>query len=99
MGSACQAVDGKTPQFNPIFPATCPYVTAVGGTSAVSPEVAWNASSGGFSSVFPQAWFQEGAVKPYLANLSSETKEYYGKYADFKGRGFPDISAHSLYPE
>lgn len=32
-----------------IFPATCPYVTAVGGTPDVMPETAWNASSGGFS--------------------------------------------------
>ncbi|KAJ6155508.1 hypothetical protein N7470_006074 [Penicillium chermesinum] len=88
----------RPPQFNPIFPATCPYVTAVGGTSAVSPEVAWNASSGGFSSIFPRAWFQEGAIPAYLAGISTETKEYYGKYTDFGGRGFPDVSAHSLYP-
>ncbi|KAJ5536427.1 hypothetical protein N7513_009613 [Penicillium frequentans] len=98
VGSACQAVDGTTPQFNPIFPATCPYVTAVGGTSAVSPEVAWNASSGGFSNFFERAWYQESAVKTYLTHVTKETKEYYSKYADFEGRGFPDVSAHSLYP-
>ncbi|KAJ5541321.1 hypothetical protein N7494_006397 [Penicillium frequentans] len=44
-----EATDLVTPQFNSIFPATCPYVTAVGGTSDVMPETAWNASSGGFS--------------------------------------------------
>ncbi|KAJ5672829.1 hypothetical protein N7507_001956 [Penicillium longicatenatum] len=98
VGSACQAVDGTTPQFNPIFPATCPYVTAVGGTSAVSPEVAWNASSGGFSNFFERAWYQESAVEKYLTHVTKETKEYYSKYADFEGRGFPDVSAHSLYP-
>lgn len=99
VGSACQSVDGKTPQFNPIFPATCPYVTAVGGTSGVSPEYAWNASSGGFSSVFDRAWFQESAVKSYLKLVDKDTKEYYSQYTDFEGRGFPDVSAHSLYPE
>jgi tripeptidyl-peptidase-1 len=99
VGSACQATDGVTPQFNPIFPATCPYVTAVGGTSDVSPEVAWNASSGGFSNYFSRAWYQNSAVEKYLTNITHETKEYYSKYADFKGRGFPDVSAHSLYPE
>ncbi|KAJ5377270.1 uncharacterized protein N7496_004679 [Penicillium cataractarum] len=99
VGSACQATDGVTPQFNPIFPATCPYVTAVGGTSDVSPEVAWNASSGGFSNYFSRAWFQDSAIEEYLKKVSEETKEYYGKYADFEGRGFPDVSAHSLYPD
>ncbi|KAJ5678346.1 uncharacterized protein N7477_003979 [Penicillium maclennaniae] len=98
VGSACQASDGVTPQFNPIFPATCPYVTAVGGTSAVSPEVAWNASSGGFSYYWPRPLYQESAVQKYLTHVSAETKEYYGKYTDFEGRGFPDVSAHSLYP-
>lgn len=88
-----------TPQFNPIFPATCPFVTAVGGTAAVSPEVAWNASSGGFSYYFPRAWYQESAIEKYLGHVSAETKEYYSQYADFEGRGFPDVSAHSLYPE
>ncbi|KAJ5758114.1 uncharacterized protein N7511_006808 [Penicillium nucicola] len=100
VGSACQAIDGVTPQFNPIFPATCPYVTAVGGTSDVSPEVAWNASSGGFSNYFSRAWYQDSAVKTYLKkHVTKETKEYYSKYADFEGRGFPDVSAHSLYPD
>ncbi|KAJ5153406.1 uncharacterized protein N7482_009884 [Penicillium canariense] len=98
VGSACQASDGVTPQFNPIFPATCPYVTAVGGTSAVTPEVAWNASSGGFSNYFSRAWYQDFAIEAYLNKVSPETKEYYSQYADFEGRGFPDVSAHSLYP-
>jgi tripeptidyl-peptidase-1 len=65
----------------------------------VSPEVAWNASSGGFSNYFSRAWYQNSAVEKYLTNVTQETKEYYSKYADFKGRGFPDVSAHSLYPE
>ncbi|KAJ5624063.1 hypothetical protein N7510_000372 [Penicillium lagena] len=99
VGSACQAQDGITPQFNPIFPATCPYVTAVGGTSDVAPEVAWNASSGGFSSYFEQAWYQKNSVNTYLSNLDSKVKKYYSNFANFKGRGFPDVSSHSLYPD
>ncbi|CAG7984991.1 unnamed protein product [Penicillium olsonii] len=67
VGSACQASDGVTPQFNPIFPATCPYVTAVGGTSDVSPEVAWNASSGGFSNYFVQPQYQQSALIPRVS--------------------------------
>ncbi|CAG8181710.1 unnamed protein product [Penicillium salamii] len=99
VGSACQASDGVTPQFNPIFPATCPYVTAIGGTSGVAPEFAWNASSGGFSNYFAQAWYQESAVKQYFTQVTSETKDYYSNFADFEGRGYPDVSAHSLYPD
>ncbi|OJJ51792.1 hypothetical protein ASPZODRAFT_56189 [Penicilliopsis zonata CBS 506.65] len=100
VGSACQASDGVTPQFNPIFPATCPYVTAVGGTQAFSPEVGWTDSSGGFSYYFPRAWYQASAVDHYLDTyVSAATKEYYGQYTDFSGRGFPDVAAHSFTPD
>ncbi|KAJ5908459.1 hypothetical protein N7495_001141 [Penicillium taxi] len=99
VGSACQAVDGITPQFNPTFPATCPYITAVGGTSGVSPEYAWDASSGGFSNFFSRPSYQDSAVENYLTNVSAETQEYYGQYTNFSGRGFPDVSAHSLTPD
>ena len=102
-GAVCRSNrDGKKPQFTPQFPGTCPYVTAVGGTQFVNPEAAWNASSGGFSFYFPTAWYQKEAVQTYLSKyISPATKEYYSSngYVDFSGRGFPDISAHSLYPE
>lgn len=47
VGISCQTNDGKnTTRFNPIFPATCPYVTSVGGTTGVDPEKATYFSSG-----------------------------------------------------
>ncbi|RAK98507.1 S53 family peptidase [Aspergillus ibericus CBS 121593] len=100
IGSGCRAGDGTNrPQFNPIFPATCPYVTAVGGTMSYAPEIAWEASSGGFSNYFEQAWFQREAVQNYLAHhITKETKHYYSHFANFSGRGFPDVSAHSYEP-
>ncbi|PWY88185.1 subtilisin-like protein [Aspergillus heteromorphus CBS 117.55] len=100
IGSACRAGDGTNrPQFQPIFPATCPYVTAVGGTQSYAPEIAWTGSSGGFSNYFERAWFQREAVSNYLANhISDSTKEYYSHYANFSGRGFPDVAAHSYTP-
>jgi tripeptidyl-peptidase-1 len=102
-GAVCRSNRaGHKVQFTPIFPATCPYITSVGGTQFLDPENAWNASSGGFSFYFPTAWYQEDAVKTYLSQyISAETKEYYSSngYVDFKGRGFPDVAAHSLYPE
>nr|POE47836.1 tripeptidyl-peptidase sed4 [Quercus suber] len=57
---------------------------------------------GGFSNYFPTAWYQKKAVGTYLNNhISAATKQYYSSnhYTNFAGRGFPDISAHSLYPE
>jgi tripeptidyl-peptidase-1 len=71
----------------------------VGGTQAYAPEVAWSASSGGFSNYFDQAWYQKEAVANYLDNnVDEDVKTYFSQYANFKGRGFPDISAHSLSP-
>ncbi|KAK4503310.1 hypothetical protein PRZ48_006738 [Zasmidium cellare] len=89
------------PEFTPQFPTTCPYVTAVGGTQAYNPEVAWNASGSGFSRYFPTAFYQKDAVNKYLSTyINPEAKAYYeaGNFTDFKGRGVPDVAAHSLYP-
>ena len=47
-GDYCLSNDGtNTVRFNPIFPASCPYVTSVGGTRYINPEVAVFFSSGG----------------------------------------------------
>ncbi|KAL7943618.1 peptidase S8/S53 domain-containing protein [Trichoderma barbatum] len=100
VGASCVATNSTTPQFNPIFPATCPYVTSVGGTVSFNPEVAWDGSSGGFSYYFSRPWYQEEAVGNYLEkHVSAETKKYYGPYVDFSGRGFPDVAAHSVSPD
>jgi tripeptidyl-peptidase-1 len=99
VGASCLALDGVTPQFNPIFPATCPYITSVGGTVSFEPEIAWDGSSGGFSNYFTAPWYQKRAIATYLKNVSAETLEYYGNYVNFSGRGFPDVAAHSVHPE
>ncbi|KAF7935098.1 uncharacterized protein EAE98_003143 [Botrytis deweyae] len=101
VGAGCVANDGlNTPYFQPQFPGTCPYITSVGGTQAVAPEVAWDDGSGGFSNYFSTAWYQVAAVDEYLSkHISPSTKEYYERYTNFSGRGFPDISAHSLTPD
>lgn len=103
VGAVCLTNDGTNrPEFTPQFPGTCPYLTAVGGTQFINPENAWNGSSGGFSNYFPTAFYQKKAINTYLNNyISASTKEYYSsnQYTNFSGRGFPDISAHSLWPE
>jgi tripeptidyl-peptidase I len=69
--------DGLT--FNPSFPATCPYVTAVGatqikpGASVTAPEVACETviySGGGFSNVFAQPSYQAAAVATYYKHYN-----------------------------
>ncbi|KAJ9145038.1 Tripeptidyl peptidase a [Pleurostoma richardsiae] len=101
LGGACLAPDFTTVEFGRLFPASCPYITAVGGTSAASnPEVAWNQSGGGFSGYFDRPWYQEATIRQYLAQqVSPQTREYYGNYTNFSGRAWPDVAAHSLYPD
>lgn len=101
VGAPCQSNDGKkTPQFTPQFPGTCPYITAVGGTQSIEPEIAWVAGSGGFSNYFPRPEYQAAAVSTYLNDhISAATKEYFSAFTNFANRGFPDVSAHSLTPD
>ena len=101
VGAGCK-VSGPSnaTRFNPIFPATCPYITAVGGTQSIEPEIAWVASSGGFSDYFAQPSYQSATVQGYLDNqISAETKAYFAPFVNFTGRAFPDVAAHSLTPE
>ncbi|KAK2057836.1 Pro-kumamolisin [Colletotrichum caudatum] len=100
VGATCRANNGSDAvQFTPQFPASCPYITAVGGTQAFGPEVAWRGSGSGFSNYFKQPWYQEGAVNQYLlSSISTDTKTYYQPFTNFSGRGFPDIAAHSSSP-
>ncbi|KAH9049267.1 subtilisin-like protein [Lactarius deliciosus] len=79
-------------QFLPIFPATCPWVTSVGGTTGHDPEVAASMSGGGFSIHFLRQAYQANAVSTFLQNLGDK---YTGLY-DPGGRGFPDISSQAI---
>lgn len=92
-GSACQTNDGKnTTRFSPIFPASCPYVTSVGGTFNIQPERAVYFSSGGFSDFWARPAYQEKAVTDYLTRLGDKWDGLYNS----SGRGFPDIAAQGL---
>ncbi|KAK2465767.1 hypothetical protein APHAL10511_002311 [Amanita phalloides] len=72
------------------FPASCPYVTAVGATKG-NPEVAAPFSAGGFSNYFSrdQAPYQKNAVDGYLDQIGSLYEDHF----DRNGRAYPDISA------
>ncbi|KAI9449671.1 subtilisin-like protein [Lactarius psammicola] len=88
----CKVDDGSgRVQFIPMFPASCPWVTSVGGTN-LFPEAAAELSGGGFSFYFPRPDYQDDVVPAYLEHLGSQ---YDGLY-DPTGRGIPDISAQAL---
>ncbi|KAG2367594.1 peptidase S8/S53 domain-containing protein [Suillus spraguei] len=90
----CKSNDGHNlTMFLPTFPASCPYVTVVGGTVSI-PETAVDFSSGGFSNYFARPAYQEAAVSAYLAKLAPGT--YKGLY-NSTGRAFPDVAAQSRY--
>ena len=76
----------------PSFPASCPFVTAVGGTHDVNPEKAASFSGGGFSEVFPRPEYQDNAVRQYFDKLDNEQNRLYKQ----RGRGVPDVAAQAV---
>merc|ERR1719245_2051458 len=85
--------------FLPDYPASSPYVTAVGGVSGGSAgkqplgESAWIDGGGGFSNYAPRQSYQTEAVEQYLSNANDLPDA--SKY-NASGRGFPDIAAQSV---
>jgi tripeptidyl-peptidase I len=97
VASGDDGVYGRTgpPLFHPSFPASSPYVTAVGGTyflnNAVGEEGATSWSGGGFSNVFPRPSYQDQVVTNYLNSNSLPSQGDWNR----TGRAFPDIAALS----
>ncbi|KAI9452661.1 subtilisin-like protein [Lactarius psammicola] len=87
----CVDDDGNF-RFMPNFPATCPHVTAVGGTTGYEPEEAARFSGGGFSDYFERPKYQQEAVSAFLQDLGSQ---YQGLY-NASGRGIPDMAAQAI---
>ncbi|KAJ3895532.1 peptidase S8/S53 domain-containing protein [Lentinula edodes] len=71
------------------FPAACPYVTAVGSVTGISPEVASNFSGGGFSDYFSRPSYQDAVVSSYFSSIGSANEGLYNT----SGRAVPDIAA------
>ena len=57
--------------FLPTFPASLPWVTAVGGTWYQNPEEGAQFSAGGFSNIFPQPAYQRAAVASFIESARS----------------------------
>lgn len=75
--------------FQPMFPASCPFVTTVGATRGVAPEVAASFSGGGFSRYFNQPPFQSSAVSSYLSKQGSQSAGLFNR----AGRAYPVVAA------
>ncbi|KAJ5210691.1 Peptidase S8/S53 subtilisin/kexin/sedolisin, partial [Penicillium cf. griseofulvum] len=91
-GHSCVRNDGTNQtRFLPVYPASCPFVTSVGGTYNINPERAGSFSGGGFSEVFPRPQYQQKAVNGYLHHLGSRWNGLYNG----TGRGYPDVSAQA----
>jgi tripeptidyl-peptidase-1 len=86
--------------FNPSYPASVPYVTAVGATQGPEdgkPEIMCSSdtdglitSGGGFSTVFDTPDYQSTVVASYLSNGPSLPPS---SMFNGKGRGYPDVAA------
>lgn len=85
-----------------MFPASCPYVTAVGGTSGgidgdLSQQVACSSSTGqnittggGFSGYYTLPSFQKNVISSYFSQVTpiqSTVNPYSTQF-----RGYPDVS-------
>ncbi|KAH8832840.1 peptidase S8/S53 domain-containing protein [Flagelloscypha sp. PMI_526] len=89
-GGDCKTNDGTNKVlFQPAFPASCPWVTAVGGTSKTNPETAVSFTGGGFSRYFATPDYQKTVVDSYVTSLGTKYNGLYNK----TGRAYPDIAA------
>jgi len=82
-------------KFVPAFPASSPFVTAVGGTrlaTEAGEETVNGLSGGGFSNYFARPAYQNDAVVAYLANSTNLPA---ASFYNASGRAYPDISALS----
>jgi tripeptidyl-peptidase-1 len=74
--------------FMPVFPAACPFLTAVGSTQGFGPEKAINFTGGGFSNVFATPSYQTAQVASFLKTVPTNFKGVFNK----AGRGYPDVA-------
>jgi tripeptidyl-peptidase-1 len=82
------------------WPASSPYVTAVGAAAPTAgfpqpgSETATALSSGGFSNYFPMPSWQEKAVQAYIASEANVVADFTSLYhVNTTGRAYPDIAA------
>lgn len=87
-GDSCTSNDNNSTYFQPIFPATCPWVTAVSATANRDDMIGAPFSSGGFSIYFDRPGYQDASVDAYVEGLGGA----YAAYFNGSRRGFPDVA-------
>lgn len=89
--SSCRTNDGTNKDVTmAVFPATCPWVTAVGAVDNTNdPPKGAAFSGGGFSQYFPREAWQDAAVTGYTVQLGRHLAGYYNGSM----RATPDIAA------
>lgn len=91
-GGKCESNDGSyRTKFIPNWPASCPFVTSVGGTFGSSPEQGISFSGGGFSDYFDRPSYQDSVVQSFLDKNGNKWKGLFNP----AGRGIPDVSAQA----
>jgi tripeptidyl-peptidase-1 len=90
--------DASSCGYNPSFPASSPYVTAVGatqggvtgGTEIVCSEATGGVitSGGGFSTKFSAPSYQTTAISDYFTTVNTQPASGYST----SGRGYPDVA-------
>ncbi|KAI9047101.1 hypothetical protein LZ554_009174 [Drepanopeziza brunnea f. sp. 'monogermtubi'] len=93
-GSNCSSTNPSKLLYTPAFPASCPWVTAVGATRYVAPELAVSFSGGGFSDFFARPAWQDAAVSAWL---STQADPAFTPFFNVSGRAYPDVSAQGVY--
>jgi tripeptidyl-peptidase-1 len=90
--------------YQPEYPASSPYVTAVGATigpESGNPEVVCTSkraaitSGGGFSNHYSTPDFQSASVKSYFQSLGTQPASGFNA----QGRGYPDVAVLGRYYE
>ncbi|KAJ6477795.1 family S53 protease [Mycena sanguinolenta] len=88
-GGVAGAQSQRCTKYRASFPAGCPYLTAVGSVTGISPETGSDFSSGGFSNYWGVADYQSDAVAAFLTAQGTTNKGLFNP----SGRGYPDVSA------
>jgi len=93
VGSACDSGANGSEGFDTSFPASCPWVTVVGGTTGNSPEKAWTDGGGGFSNVFGQPSYQKTVVDNWVTTTGDSSG--FSAFFNTSGRAYPDVAAQA----
>ena len=86
-GADCSGFERK---FTPMWPASSPYITTVGGTTSLTSV--WRDGGGGFSNFFSTPDYQSSTVQAYLKSGKAPPTRHFNT----SGRAYPDVSVFSV---